>query len=535
MPVLDTTEFDFSAEHALGADKVARRVAVVKNDSGRAVLHVGVKSPVPWLEVYPQEFALAPAEKQAVTAELRPEKAGHAALAAATVSLFGQYLAVSALDAADLPGDLALTIRVLPPLSNCPHCAADLPEGATECRRCGERIRLCRVCGTPNTWLAKVCRLSPAHTLRTEDDWRMSPGGNECHVGSGSKTLGTHLARRWSFPSFAPARAAEALEWSAPLAAFGMVIASGIDTAGNQSALYAFELASGAALWDFDLPDASGLYPDRGGLALSEDGTLYAATLNGSVLATDAVRGTRRWETKVGGPIYGGLTLSEDLLLVPADDSLALLDRASGSLLRTLPLSGQSDTAPAVWGGGVFVAGDTQEVRAFNLGTGAEAWRTKTDGPFDAALLVRDGVVYAATMSGTVYALQTATGEIKWRTSVSSRGVSATPALSADGGLLFVPCDDGFLHIVAAQSGNLVRSKRVSSAPLRSSPVCSGSTVFAGADDGFLYSLDSEYIVRRAYETSPGTRLGTAGPALYGDFLVCVATNGVLYILQATE
>ena len=177
MPVLDTMEFDFSAEHVLGAENVARRVAVVRNDSGRAVLHVGVKSPVPWLEVYPSEFALAPSERQAVTAELRPEKAGHAALAAATVSLFGQYLAVSAQDAADLPSDLELSIRVLPPLSNCPHCAADLPEGATECRRCGERIRLCRVCGTPNTWLATVCRLSAAHVLRTESDWRMSPGG----------------------------------------------------------------------------------------------------------------------------------------------------------------------------------------------------------------------------------------------------------------------------------------------------------------------------------------------------------------------
>ena len=133
-----------------------------------------------------------------------------------------------------------------------------------------------------------------------------------------------------------------------------MVIASGIDTAGNKSALYAFELASGAALWDFDLPDASGVYPDRGGLALSEDGLLYAATVGGSVLAMDAIRGTRRWETKVSGPIYGGLTLSGELLIVPAGDGLALLDCASGSLLRTLPLGGQSDTAPAVWGGGVF-------------------------------------------------------------------------------------------------------------------------------------------------------------------------------------
>ena len=533
MPVLDTTEFDFSAEHALGADKVARRVAVVKNDSGRAVLHVGVKSPVPWLEIYPQEFALAPTERLTVTAELRPEKAGHAALAAATVSLFGQYLAVSAADAADLPGDLEISISVLPPLSNCPHCAADLPEGATECRRCGERIRLCQVCGTPNTWLAKVCRLSPVHVLRTENDWRMSPGGNEAHALGAGQTLGTHLARRWSFPSFAPARATEALEWSAPLAAFGMIVASGIDTAASKAALYAFELATGAALWDFDLPDSSGLYPDRGGMALSEDGLLYAATLGGSVLAMDAIRGTRRWETKVAGPVYGGLTLSGSVLIVPAGDVLAVLDRNSGAVLRTLMLGGQIDTAPAVWGGGVFAVGDTEEVRAFNLDTGVEVWKAKTDGPFDAAPLVRDGVVYAATMAGTVYAFETATGEVRWRTSVSSRGISVTPALSADG-LLFVACDDGFLHVVASQSGNLVRSKRVSSAPLRSSPVCSGHTVFAGADDGFLYSLDSEYVVRRVYETSPGIRLGTAGPALYGDYLVCAATNGVLYVLQAT-
>ena len=535
MPVLDTTEFDFSQEHALGLEKVARRVAVVRNESGRAVLHVGVKSPVAWLEVYPGEFALAPLESQAVTAELRPARAGHAALAAAEVSLFGQYLAVAAADAADLPSDLELTIAVTPPLSNCPHCAADLPEGARECRRCGERIRLCPICGTPNTWLAKACRLNPIHVLRTQSDWRMTPGGDSSHALSSSQPLGVHLARRWSFPSFAPSRAAEALEWSAPLAAFGLVIASAIDTAAGRAAIYAFELASGAALWDFDLPDMQGLYPDRGGMALSEDGMLYAATLGGSVLAMDAIRGTRRWESKVPGAVYGGVTLNGNLLLVPAGDTLIVLDRADGRLVRTLPLGGQSDTAPAVWGGGAFVTSDTPRVQAFDLGTGEEVWATQTNGPFNAAPLVQGGVVYAATMAGTVYALDSATGSIKWQTGVSSKGISVTPALSADGGLLFAACDDGYVHILAAANGNLIRSKRVSSAPLRSSPVCSGQTVFIGADDGFLYSLDADYSVRRAYETAPGTRFGTAGPALYGDYLVCAATNGVLYVLQATE
>ena len=270
-------------------------------------------------------------------------------------------------------------------------------------------------------------------------------------------------------------------------------------------------------------------------MALSDDGMLYAATLGGSVLAMDVIRGTRRWEAKVSGPVYGGVTLSGELLLVPADDALVALDRNTGAVLRTLALDGQTDTAPAVWGGGVFAAGDAQEVRAYDLATGAALWRTGTDGPFDAAPLVRDGIVYAATMAGTVYALQTATGQVRWKTSVSSKGIAVSPALSADGALLFVACDDGYLHVVAAHSGNLIRSKRVSSTPLRSSPVCSGTTVFCGADDGILYSLDAEYAVRRAYETSPGTRLGTAGPALYGDTLVCAATNGVLYVLQVTE
>ena len=532
MPVLDVTEFDFSQEHALGADKVARRLAVVRNEDAQAVLHVGVKSPVPWLDLYPSEFALAPHEAQTVTAELRPDRAGQAALAPTRVSLFGQYLAIQAGDADSLPPDLALDVAVIPPLSNCPHCAADLPEGARECRRCGERIRLCPVCGTPNTWLARVCRLNPAHVLRIGADWKTSPGGDATHALTSGKPLGVHLARRWSFPAFAPARASEALEWSAPLAAFGMVFASGIESQAGRATLFAFDLATGGALWEFDLPDAHGIYPDRGAMTLSDDGMLYAATLDGSVLAMDVIRGTRRWEAKVRGAVYGGSALAGDWLLVPAGDGLCVLDRNDGRTLRTLPVGTRLDTAPAVLGEAGYVAGDDSHLHAFDLRTGAVLWTAETDGPFDAAPLVQGLTVYAATMTGTVYAFDAGNGAVRWRTNVSSRPIAVTPALSSDG-LLFVACDDGYLHVVAAETGNLIRSRRVSGSPLRCAPVCGGHTVFAGADDGNVYSLDADYAVQRAYETSPGTRLATAGLALYGDYVVCAATNGVLYVLKA--
>ena len=76
--------------------------------------------------------------------------------------------------------------------------------------------------------------------------------------------------------------------------------------------MQAFALATGEALWEFDLPDPKGLYPDRGAMALSEDGVLYAATLGGSVVALDVIRGTRRWESRVPGTVYGGVTVGDD-------------------------------------------------------------------------------------------------------------------------------------------------------------------------------------------------------------------------------
>ena len=76
-------------------------------------------------------------------------------------------------------------------------------------------------------------------------------------------------------------------------------------------------------------------------MALSEDGQLYAATLGGSVLAMDAIRGTRLWEAKVDGSIYGGVIVAGDALLVPAGSTVAVLNRADGRMLRTLPMEAE--------------------------------------------------------------------------------------------------------------------------------------------------------------------------------------------------
>src|SRR5580704_16999095 len=153
MSIIDKTKFDFSVTaKSRGADG---QTALVRNDTAITVLHVALRTPAEWIDVYPAEFALAPQSVQRVAIRLAPEKSRDA-LAPAAVKLYGQYLHVNANETGHVPRDVALDLAVIPPIADCPTCGAALPEQARECRRCGERIRLCPVCAAPNTWVART-------------------------------------------------------------------------------------------------------------------------------------------------------------------------------------------------------------------------------------------------------------------------------------------------------------------------------------------------------------------------------------------
>lgn len=542
MSLINITKFDFSqnsdavvvpSDTLNGADTKAIK-AVIANETSVGVLHVALKSPVPWLDVYPVEFALGPGSVQSIVVTLLPEHNRGGVLTPVKLRLAGQFLRVNPLETGDLPDTITLDIPVLPPVAVCPTCGTSLPDDARECRRCGERIRLCPICATPNTWIVRQCRRNASHVIRTQTDWCAAPGGNEAHSMMGAVSLGVHLARKWSSPSFPPSRTEDTLEWCSPVAAFGLIAAAAIDTASARSFMQAWDIMTGTPLWDLDLPDPRGLYPDRAAPVISEDGIIYTASIGGQVTAIDAIRGTLKWSIKVDGVVYGGCILADGYVIVAADRSIYVLKREDGAVERRIDLSIRVDCAPAVAGGTIYIACDDGRFYAYRLSDGYLLWMYQCVGGFDASPLVFEKVVYTATMSGLVYAFKAENGEVLWQTKVSTKGIAVTPALSSDH-LLYVAAEDGNIHIVAANSGNLIRSRRLTSTPLHCSPVCGGQIVYAGADDGSIYTIDADYNVQLAYETTPGARIAGAGIALYGDLICFTATNGLLYVLQATS
>ena len=532
MPVIDVTTFDFSAQQTREHTPKALTASVCNNTAG-AVLHVGILCQEQWIDVFPLEFALASGEIQTLSVTLLPHKATGVLPRNAEITVYGQYLMVSQGEITDLPADIELPINIILPQSLCPHCSRPLPDSAVECRQCGERLRSCPVCGTSNSWLVRVCRANSSHVLRPDPDWTTSPGGSSSRSLALTRPLQPRLSRSWSVPQFPNPHSDRRLEWCAPIAAFGMVLCSAIDPITGRASAYAFDISNGSELWEFELPGGQGIYPDQGSLSVDEEtGTLYAATLGGAVLGVDSIRGTLLWTIAHPDPIYAAPLVSQVALVIALTNRLVFLNKSTGEQISSILLNSSITGGICADSVAVYAACSDNSVSAVSLDSRSVLWRIETSGRVRAPLIVGDGTLFVSTADGVVFAVSTVTGDTLWKKQIATKSIAAAAALSVDG-LMYVPADDGIIHVIDAKTGNMVRSPRVSTAPLRCAPVVSARTVFIGSDDGCIYAMDDEYHVDRIYETSPGTRISTAGIAIYGTVIGFTATDGTLYVLQS--
>lgn len=530
------------------------RFLIENRDTEGAILHIRFPSENSALSVVPEEAALGPGEKQAAVLTVNGKRVRESAndtLATLSVPLLSSYLRSTT---PPVKIDGALIVRL--PVATCPNCSKIVADDDAHtgvpaiCPFCFERLRACPVCGMPNSWLARVCVADPAHIVRAERDFGIAPGGDPPHRGIRSESkAGTALSRRWSFPTVAPVRRESVLTFTAPVAAYGLVVVAVSDYEGEAS-LIAWDTQTGATLWEaFPLEDP--VYPERGSPSLA-GGKLFVATVEGACVCLDALRGTRAWESRLpndaqvfgaalpitlSGSVEGDATIPADLILVPAtlgatreEGAIFVLDAATGEILRNTPLAGKTDTPPAFADGVGYAHDDSGTLTAFDPATGTVLWQAKCAAAgFDAAPVISDGGVFSACASGELFRHDAKTGEMVWRLPVTNAPLSGTPA--CDGTLLYVPADDG-MHVVSTTTGRSVR-RFGARRPVRASPVVAANgTVFWGATDGAIYGARGGGIAETLYEPGvPGVQI-VAPLALADGALFASATNGVLYVLE---
>jgi outer membrane protein assembly factor BamB len=145
---------------------------------------------------------------------------------------------------------------------------------------------------------------------------------------------------------------------------------------------------------------------------------------------------------------------------------------------------------PAISGERAFVAGHGGDVKALELATGRELWRTETKLAFAGGPGVGEGLVAIGTNGGEVAALDADSGAMRWRVEIGGE-VLAAPAIA--GGLVVVRTVDGRLLALRAADGSRawIFEQQVPRLTLRGNgaPVVAGDVVLAGFDNGRVAAL----------------------------------------------
>jgi outer membrane protein assembly factor BamB len=172
------------------------------------------------------------------------------------------------------------------------------------------------------------------------------------------------------------------------------------------------------------------------------DGTLYAMTNRGRLVALDGTSLTQDWSlplSTVDEPYELSPLVVGGVVVVPADREVVAVDRTTGLRAWTTPMTNGTRGSAAADGTRAFVF-DECDLVALRLTDGAELWRSDLvpgdqtcsrglSGPERMAPVVDAGVVFTSAYSaGGTVAIDAATGAVQWRT--MTLGWRSTPVVT---------------------------------------------------------------------------------------------------------
>ncbi len=293
----------------------------------------------------------------------------------------------------------------------------------------------------------------------------------------------------------------------------------------------------------------------------SADGRIYAAGIDGTVVAFDGASGRTLWQTRLGqrsGGSWriwrrgdnslrwsGGPTVAGDLLVVGGlDGQLYALSAQDGSERWHVQMTSEIVTPPAIAGDVVVVRSNDGRLSALNAADGTTKWVFDQPVPAlslrgNSAPLVANGVVYDGFDNGKVVAVRLEDGIQLWSQSLSNgegrteveRIADVDGDLVADGSTLFAAGYRGQAAALALDSGRPLGQRDLSSYV---GAAVGGNAVVVVDADGNVWAFDRETGVNLWKQDQLKYRWLSA-PAIEGKYVVVGDVEGFVHWLTLDE
>lgn len=238
---------------------------------------------------------------------------------------------------------------------------------------------------------------------------------------------------------------------------------------------------------------------------------VFAQSSQGTIVAIDAARGKRLWDTTVERgeaehfrllDLRGPPTIVDDIMFVPSTDGhLYALSVDGGDVLWKYAAGSAVVGRPFVTADSVYVLA-LEGGHAVDRKTGEKKWVWPTEDPAWFGFPI-DGKVFAAEVEKRVVALDAESGETKWEVSADPNRYPAT----YDGERLFFGTQQRSVlavgvHDELMQAEEILYPDKNWSGQPTSSPVVDKGRMYMNADDGKLHAFDIARPEKELWEAS---------------------------------
>lgn len=281
-------------------------------------------------------------------------------------------------------------------------------------------------------------------------------------------------------------------------------------TASREGFVYAYEQASGDALWEVDLREENtegGFFSSKKTALLAGGPTVginkvFIGSENGHIFALDADTGNLSWRASVKGEVISAPALDAGALVVNTTSGIVKAFNATNgeelwSIEQDVPsLTLRGVSSPSISAGGVVIGASDGSLSVFILENGQQGWTTEVGEAtgstelervidIDSQPLIYGDKVYSISARGHLVAVELRNGRVLWK-----RQYSSYRNLSVSGNTLFLTDVKGHVYAVDRNNGLERWSQLALTNRNVTGPAVVNDHVVVGDYEGYLHWLD---------------------------------------------
>jgi outer membrane protein assembly factor BamB len=251
-----------------------------------------------------------------------------------------------------------------------------------------------------------------------------------------------------------------------------------------------------------------------------QTGTAHAGVYHGASVHNDV---SLQWKFATNGAIRSTPAVVQSSVVIGSSDGYVYCLSTDGKEQWKFNAGSPVSSSPAVDHGTVYFTSRANILYAVQLKNGRVVWKKNLGTPlpyvwgFDyyvGSPAIDNGTIYTGSADGNLYALNSSDGRERWKFTVSSP-VRSTPAVDNDN-VYFGDCSGtvyainktkGTVRWLYKTIGDTLENEQYGfdRKALISSPTLSGSKLFIGSRDGYLYALnrsDGTFLWKYNYDVS---------------------------------